>query len=216
MRTVTSIVLAIALLTFGAWRAAISAQGATAQTHIGHVLDSFNGTPMNMGLLPTALAEAKVAAQHAGLAASSTALPMIQTHAGHVINAIDPTIVAQGPGAGYGVKKAAQGVAQHADFAAKAANANDMVKTHSMHVTTAANNVVAMCDDIVAIAQKIRMSTSLDEAKMLAMEMKTKAEELTTGVDADKNGQISWNKPEGGLNQAQQHMNFMKAAAGTQ
>ena len=34
--------------------------------------------------------------------------------------------------------------------------------------------------------------------------------------DADKNGQISWNKPEGGLNQAQQHMNFMKAAAGTQ
>jgi len=41
-------------------------------------------------------------------------------------------------------------------------------------------------------------------------------EQLTTGVDADKNGQISWNKPEGGLNQAQQHMNFMKAAAGTQ
>ena len=35
---------------------------------------------------------------------------MIQTHAGHVINAIDPTIVAQGPGLGYGVKKAAQGV----------------------------------------------------------------------------------------------------------
>jgi hypothetical protein len=83
-------------------------------------------------------------------------------------------------------------------------------------VTTAATNVVTMADDVVAVAQKIRMSTSQEEAQKLAAEMQTKAEQLTTGVDADKNGQISWNKPEGGLNQAQQHMNFMKAAAGTQ
>ena len=214
MRTVTSIVLGISLLVFGAWSVTLSAQ-ATAQTHIGHVLDSFNGTPDNMGLLPTAMAEAKVAADHAALAAKATALPMIQTHAGHVINAIDPTIVAQGPGKGYGLKKAAQGVAQHAMFAANAANANEMVKTHSMHVTTAANNVVAMADGIVAIAQKIRMSTSFEEAQKLAMEMQTKAEQLTTGVDADNNGQISWNTPEGGLNQAQQHMGFMKTAAGS-
>jgi len=216
VRTVTSIALGISLLVFGAWSAALSAQGATVQTHIGHVLDSFNGTPMNMGLLPTAMAEAKTAAQHAGLAAKATTLPMVQTHAGHVINAIDPTIVAQGPGAGYGVKKAAQGVAQHAGLAASVADANAMVKTHSMHVTTAANNVVAMSDEIIAIAQKIRMSTSLEEAQKLAADMQTKAEQLTTGVDADKNGQISWQAPEGGLNQAQQHMNFMKTAAGTQ
>lgn len=215
MRSVTSLTLGISLLVAGAWSVALSGQGATVQTHIGHVLDSFNGTPMNMGLLPTAMAEAKTAAQHAGLAAKSTSLQMIQTHAGHVINAIDPTIVAQGPGAGYGVKKAAQGVAQHAGLAAMAADANAMVKTHSMHVTTAATNVVAMSDDIVAIAQKIRMSTSMEEAQKLAMEMQTKAEQLTTGVDADNNGQISWNKPEGGLNQAQQHMNFMKMAAGS-
>ncbi len=216
MRTVTSIALAISLLVFGAWRAALSAQGATVQTHIGHVLDSFNGTPDNTGLLPAAMAEAKIAADHAALAAKATSLQMIQTHAGHVINAIDPTIVAQGPGKGYGVKKAAQGVAQHAGLAANAANANDMVKTHSMHVTTAATNVVAMADEVVALAQKIRMSTSQDEAQKLAAEMQAKAEQLTAGFDADKNGQITWNKPEGGLNQAQQHMNFMKTAAGTQ
>ena len=216
MRTVTSIALAISLLVFGAWRAALSAQGATVQTHIGHVLDSFNGTPDNTGLLPAAMAEAKIAADHAALAAKATSLQMIQTHAGHVLNAIDPTIVAQGPGKGYGVKKAAQGVAQHAGLAANAANANDMVKTHSMHVTTAATNVVAMADEVVALAQKIRMSTSQDEAQKLAAEMQAKAEQLTAGFDADKNGQITWNKPEGGLNQAQQHMNFMKTAAGTQ
>jgi hypothetical protein len=215
VRSITSITLGISLLMFGAWGVALAGQGATAQTHIGHVLDSFNGTPMNMGLLPTAMAEAKTAAQHAGLAAKATTLAMVQTHAGHVINAIDPTIVAQGPGLGYGLKKAAQGVAQHAGLAAMAADANAMVKMHSMHVTTAANNVVAMADGIVAIAQKIRMSTSFEEAQKLAMEMQTKAEQLTTGVDADNNGQISWNTPEGGLNQAQQHMGFMKTAAGS-
>src|SRR5216117_2134170 len=117
VRSITSIALGISLLMFGAWGVALAGQGATAQTHIGHVLDSFNGTPMNMGLLPTAMAEAKTAAQHAGLAAKATTLAMVQTHAGHVINAIDPTIVAQGPGAGYGLKKAAQGVAQHATLA---------------------------------------------------------------------------------------------------
>jgi hypothetical protein len=57
------------------------------------------------------------------------------------------------------------------------------------------------------------MSTNLDEAKMLAQEMATKAHQLTTGVDADKNGTISWDKPEGGLQQAQQHAQFMKTAA---
>ena len=212
VRTVYSI-LGVSLLAISLSSVGLAGQANMVQTHIGHVLDSFNGTPMNMGLLPTAMAEAKTAAQHAGLAAKATTLPMIQTHAGHVINAIDPTIVAQGPGMGYGVKKAALGVAQHAGLAAMAADANAMVKMHSMHVTTAATNVVAMADDIVAIAQKIRMSTSFEEAQKLAMEMQTKAEQLTTGVDADGNGQISWNKPEGGLNQAQQHMGFMKTAA---
>jgi hypothetical protein len=215
VRSITSITLGISLLVFGAWGVALSGQANMVQTHIGHVLDSFNGTPMNMGLLPTAMAEAKTAAAHAAFAAKATTLPMIQTHAGHVINAIDPAIVAQGPGLGYGVKKAALGVAQHAGLAGMAPEANAMVKMHAMHVSTAATNVAAMSDDIVAIAQKILASTSLEEAQKLAAEMQTKAEQLTTGVDADGNGQISWNKPEGGLNQAQQHMGFMKMAAGS-
>ena len=78
-----------------------------------------------------------------------------------------------------------------------------------MHVNTAATNVAAM----VAIAQKIRASTSMEEAAKLSAEMQMKAEQLTAGVDADKNGAISWNKPEGGLAQAQQHMELMKMAA---
>ena len=195
------------------WSVGLNGQANMVQTHIGHVMDSFNGTPMNMGLLPTAMAEARTAAQHAGLAAKSTTLAMMQTHAGHVINTIDPTIVAQGPGLGYGVKKAAAGVAMHADLAGKAPEANAGVKMHSMHVNTAATNVATMADEVVAIAQKIRASTSMDEAQKLAAEMQAMAEQLTSGVDANKDGAISWNKPEGGLAQAQQHMGLMKTAA---
>lgn len=214
MRTLTSATLGVALLAIGMWSVGLTGQANMVQTHIGHVMDSFNGTPMNMGLLPTAMAEAKTAAQHAGLAAKSTTLAMIQTHAGHVINTIDPTIVAQGPGLGYGLKKAATGAATHADLAGKAPEASAGVKMHAMHVNTAASNVAAMSDAVVAIAQKIRASTSMDEALKLAAEMQTMAEQLTSGVDADKNGAISWDKPEGGLMQAQQHMGLMKTAAG--
>ena len=213
MRTISA-TLGVSLLAVGLWSVGLAGQANMVQTHIGHVMDSFNGTPMNMGLLPTAMAEAKTAAQHAGLAAKSTTLAMMQTHAGHVINAIDPTIVDKGPGLGYGLKKAAMGVATHADLAGKAPEANAGVKMHAMHVNTAATNVAAMADDVVALAQKIRASTSLEEAQKLAAEMQTKAEQLTSGVDANKDGTISWNKPEGGLMQAQQHMGLMKTAAG--
>lgn len=215
MRILKSATLGVALLGVSMWSVGLTAQGNMVQTHIGHVMDAFNGTPMNMGLLPTAMAEARIAAQHAGLAAKSTTLAMIQTHAGHVINTIDPAIVAQGPGLGYGVKKAAMGAATHADFAGKAPEANAGVKTHSMHVNAAATNVATMSDAVVAIAQKIRASTSMEEALMLAAQMQAMAEQLTSGVDADKNGSIGWDKPEGGLMQAQQHMGLMKTAAGS-
>src|SRR6266576_6279545 len=102
VRTLMSVTFGVCLLAVSTWSVGLAGQANMVQTHIGHVLDSFNGTPMNMGLLPTAMAEAKTAATHAGLAAKSTTLAMIQTHAGHVINTIDPTIVAQGPGMGYG------------------------------------------------------------------------------------------------------------------
>ena len=213
MRTLTSVTFGVSLLGASICSVGVAGQANMVQTHIGHVMESFNGTPMNMGLLPTAMAEAKTAAQHAGLAAKSTTLAMIQTHAGHVINTIDPTIVAQGPGLGYGLKKAATGAATHADLAGKAPEANAGVKTHAMHVNTAAKNVATKADEIVAIAQKIRASSSMDEASKLAAEMQMKAEQLTSGVDADKNGAISWDAPEGGLMQAQAHMELMKKAA---
>jgi len=124
-------------------------------------------------------------------------------------------MVSHCPAIGYGLERAGTGVATHADRGGKAPEANAGVKTQAMHVNTAATNVAAMADEVVAIAQRIRASTSMEEAAKLAAEMQMKAEQLTAGVDADKNGAISWNKPEGGLAQSQQHMELMKMAAGS-
>ena len=39
--------------------------------------------------------------------------------------------------------------------------------------------------------------------------MNALAQELTAGLDANKDGRVNWDGPEGGLQQAQQHMEFM-------
>ena len=58
-----------------------------AHVHIGHVLTGWNDTPDKMGLLPTAIAEANVAAQHAGFALSKTDdLAWMKTHIGHILH----------------------------------------------------------------------------------------------------------------------------------
>jgi hypothetical protein len=189
------------------------AQGGAA-VHIGHVMDSFMNTPGNQGLLPMAMAEAKVAAQHAALGAKAADnLAGMKLHAGHVLNALDPSVEASGPGAGYGVKRAATGVAQHVQLAAKAADASAGVKTHATHVTASANGVVKRCDEMAAVIAKLRAATTPAEAAPLAAQLSTLAAQLTSGVDANGDGTIGWQEAEGGLAQAQTHMELLRKSS---
>jgi hypothetical protein len=184
--------------------------------HIGHVMNAFGDTPRMMGLLPTAMAEAKTAAEHAALAAKDPAnLDAMKLHAGHVINAIDPSIVAKGPGLGYGVKKAAQGVVTHIELAAKASGASQNIITHSNHIATSARNTVTRCDQIVALAQKIQAAASAADAAGLVNQLVSMTEQLTAGVDANGDGRITWEAGEGGLQQANEHANLMVKAEGS-
>jgi hypothetical protein len=181
-----------------------------AGTHIGHVLNAFGDTPDRMGLLPVAVAEARIAAQHAALAGRApTNLDAMKLHAGHVIHAVDPTVVAMGPGRGYGVKRAALGVASHIELAARADGAPAGVVTHSVHVATSARNTMQRADSLVAIAQRIRASTSASEAADLVSQMASLADQLIAGVDANADGRITWAEKEGGLQHAQEHMDLM-------
>jgi len=181
--------------------------------HIGHIVNSFGDTPDKQGLLPVAVAEAKTAAQHAALAARApTNLDGMKTHAGHVLNAIDPTIEPKGPGLGYGVKKAAQGIMTHIDLAAKSPGASGNVIAHAEHIKTSAENTVARCDQIIAIAKQVQAATSAPAAAALVNQLVSLTSQLMAGVDANNDGKVTWEKGEGGLQQVQQHIDLMLAA----
>lgn len=182
--------------------------------HVGHVVNAFGDTPAKQGLLPMAMDEAKVAIAHAALAqraAGAANLDGMKLHAGHVIHALDPTIVTSGPGLGYGVKKAALGIAMHIELAAKADSASSNVITHSAHVAMAARSTAARADQIVALARKIQAATSAEEAAPLVAQLVSATQQLVAGVDANGDGRISWEMGEGGLQQAQDHITLLLA-----
>jgi hypothetical protein len=176
--------------------------------HIGHVVNGFGDTPGLQGLLPTAMAEARIAAQHATLAAAQpTNLPYMKTHAGHVIHALDPKLIAAGPGLGYGLKRAATQVAIHIELAAAAQGASPTVVTHSKHVATAARNTTARAEQLLALAQKVQAATSATEAAALVSQMVSLADQLIAGADTNGDGRIT--VEEGGLQLADEHVKLM-------
>jgi len=191
------------------------AQQNAAHNHIGHVMDGWRDTPEGQGFLPTAVAEARIAAQHASLAAKDPSnLDAIKRHSAHVLHAVDPEQIETGPGLGYGVKKAAAGAAQHITAASNADGASDAVQTHATHIATSAQNTVERADEIVALAQKIAIATSAADASSLVTDLNTLAQQLLAGTDANGDGRTGWQEGEGGLEVAETHANLMKQAEG--
>ena len=180
-------------------------------THVGHVTNGFADTPKGEGLLAVAENDAGVAAQHAQLAARQpTNLDYMKLHAGHVLNALDPSLVPMGPGSGYGVKKAATGVAMHIELAAKAAGASPNVQMHSNHVATAARNTLTRVDQLIALAQKVQAATDAAAAAALVNQMIPLAQQLMAGADTNNDGRVGWE--EGGLSTAEEHVKLMVAS----
>ncbi|MGH7554764.1 MAG: hypothetical protein ACREMQ_17325 [Longimicrobiales bacterium] len=224
MRATVNGLVAIALL------AALSPSGASAQnppapppapaaspahTHVGHVMDGFRGTPNGAGLLTTTLAEAKIVAEHAALAAKDPAnLDAMKQHAAHVLHAIDPTLAEGGPGQGYGLKKAADGAATHIDLAAKSEGASQNVKTHASHITASVRNTAQRADQLAALAKRIQEASSAAEAASLVSVLNALAQQLMAGTDINGDGRIGWQEAEGGLQQAEQHMGLLKKGEG--
>lgn len=191
------------------------AAGGQAHAHIGHVMTSWGDTPKHMGLLPTAISEAKIAYTHAKLAAKDTSnLKAMKLHAGHVLNALDPSLQKNGPGLGYGVVAAAKGVAAHIGFAAKSTGASNNVRAHAKHVSESANNTLMRAAKLISLAEKVQAANTAAEAALLVKKMVPLAAALNAGVDLNGDGKVSWNGGEGGLMTARSHMGFMMKAEG--
>ena len=179
-------------------------------THLGHVLNGFGDTPDGAGLLPTAMAEARTAAQHAGLASrAATNLNQMKTHAGHIMHAVDPTTAPAGPGQGYGVKKAATAVANHVELAARAEGATPAVTTHATHIATSARNTAKRADEIVALCKQVQAAADAAAAAALVSQIVSLADQLIAGGDANGDGRVGWQEGEGGLQQVEEHLTLM-------
>ena len=169
-----------------------------AHLHLGHVMTNWRDTPGRRGFLPVAIDEARVAVLHARLAAKATSLDDIRLHAGHVLHALDPAVEPKGPGAGYGVKKAATGAQQHLDFAAKAEGATPNVTTYAAQVSSALSNVLQWVDQAIAAAQQARTATDAADAARAAADLAA----LTQRISDE------------GLQQAKTRMDLMLKAEG--
>jgi len=200
----------------GAWKiAVVDAPPNLVKVHLAHVATTFQDAPSQQGLLATALAEAKIAAQHAALAAKAgDNLDAMKLHAGHVLHAIDPGVERTGPGLGFGVRRAAAGVVEHIQLAAKVPNASPNVLTLSFHVLASSNNTVRRSDEIVAVARRIRAAATAAEAAPDVARLTALTQQLTSGLDVNKDGQIGWQTGEGGLEQAQAQMQLMLKGEG--
>jgi hypothetical protein len=169
-----------------------------AHLHLGHVMTNWRDTPGSRGFLPVAVDEARVAVQHAKLAATGVSLDDIKLHAGHVLQALDPTVEPKGPGAGYGVKKAATDALQHLEFAARAEGATASITTHAVHVSSSLTNVLRWVDQAIAAAKSIHSAIDAAEAAGPAADLAA----LTLRINEE------------GLQQAQTHMDLILKTEG--
>ncbi len=178
--------------------------------HMGHVTESWGDTPENVGLLTILEEEAKIAAQHAGLAAQDLSdLSSMQTHTRHVRHAIDAASESQGPGKGYGIVKAAQGVSRHISLASNAGDASDNVKRHAEHVKSSAENVAKWGQEVMQLSEQVLSASAADQAAPSVQQIQELTQHIVNGTDADGDGRVSWQAGEGGVAQAKQHMDLM-------
>ena len=187
----------------------------TSHAHMGHVMTAWKGTPGGVGLLAAADIEIGIAIKHAGVALSKPGnLASIKAHTWHVLHTMAPKIEKKGPGKGYGVKRAAAGVAKHIGFASAPGGVSKSVKAHSVHVGTSAINVVVWADEVIALAKKIKAATSASQALPLAKRVLALTKTMRDGTDANGDGKITWVNGEGGLKEARKHMGFMQKGEG--
>lgn len=177
-----------------------------AATHLAHVTRGFGGAPDGRGLAVTAGREVNQAMRHANLAALSTGnLEAMKAHARHVLHAIDPAEVVEGPGLGVGVVAAVQDLARHLSMAAESAGASESMRRHADHVGVAAAAVVERGRAVAALARRLESTETAAAGAALAEELRVTALRLDTGFDADGSGRIDL-PGEAGMTHVEDHI----------
>jgi hypothetical protein len=193
----------------------LEAQAAEARAHIVHIADMFEQAPGGQGLLRMAVAEAEIAALHADLAAEAVnSLDDVRLHIAHMLHALDPAVVLEGPGLGYGLRRALDEALFHLELAANSPGGSDNLRTHATHIASVLNNTIRRADVMLALAQEIQLTTSTGRVAQLLERLTVESSALGPGMDADRDDLIGWQGGEGGLQQAVWHITLLKRGEG--
>jgi hypothetical protein len=137
----------------------------------------------------------------------------MQRHAAHVLHALDPGDGTEGPGTGFGLTLATEGVATHAVLASESPGASDAVRTHVGHIQQIARTVVGRSGRAAAVARRIAEATSIREASPLVAELRLLAYQIAEGGDSDGDAELAL-EGEAGLQQLEAHVYLLLEAEG--
>lgn len=179
----------------------------SAANALAYILTASPDTPGGMGLLETGMAEAQIALQHAALAGQdSTSLSNMQRHMPHVIHAVDPDQGSQGPGMGYGVRRAARQILAQIEGAQSVEGVPGVLTFHGPWVAMAARGTVARSDEVVALARQVQNAASAEAGNQLVRRLAAAVRAMTYGFDRDGDRRIGHAEDEMGLAQVAHHL----------
>ena len=205
--------LALILLLAISGTPALAQQGA-AHTHIAHVSTSFPPTPDAKGLAATAATEAGIGLLHANFTAGNLAnLELMRVHAGHVLHALDPAEGSRGPGLGFGLIRAVEGVAAHIELAANAPGASANVRTHAGPVAMIARSVARRSGEAAAVARRLQATPSIRRASPLVAQLRLLMYQIVEGGDLNGDRELSL-EGEAGVQQLEAHVYLMLEGEG--
>lgn len=179
--------------------------------HLGAISTTFFDTPDGMGLLPTGMAEAGVAAEYARIAGlDSMNVRAMSGNMVHVLHAIDPGLTGGGYGLGYGFRRAAEGVRVAIQLAVQVDGVTEPLLYHAPFIEAAATGALAKADDAVALARQIQGSSDARATRRLVNRLRDLVRAMAYGADLDGDGRIGNDAAEAGLAQAGYHLELVR------
>jgi len=186
----------------------------TDNAHVGHLATSFAQSPGRKGLVAAATSEAGVGLLHANLAAGDLSdLDAMRRHGADVLQTLAPEGSVSGPGTGFGLIRAAEEAARHAELAAEAPDASASLRTHAQHVATIARGVARRGGEAATIARDLRDATSMRVASPLVARLRAAMYALAEGADLDGDGDVALDG-EAGLQQLEAHLYLLLEGEG--
>jgi len=171
---------------------------------------TYEGAPSaggpTVGLLASALAEANIASQHAGLAQRSTTVGGFHTHNEHTINILLGTKddynnngSGDNPGFGVGIPRLVDLMEAQLDAAATAPDASRAVQANLEVIRVCLENTRVRANQIVELEKEFLQTEDLPSVAQKAIESTRIAAALINGVDENGNGQVEAFEGECGL-----------------